>query len=327
MLGTMKQIIAGFAGKRVLVVGDLMLDEYIWGDVRRISPEAPVPVVTVRRRTHVPGGASNTAINVATLGGRALLAGVVGADLPGTRLCEVLQQRGVATEAVILDRGRITTTKTRVLAHQQQVVRVDDEEIGPLAAELQEQLLRLIDERMPEVDACILSDYAKGTVSPSLAQGLIVRARQAGKPVVVDPKGSDFAKYRGATVIKPNIHEARQVCPQLGNGEPGPAELSRHLLALLEGSALLLTCGADGMSLFEPGAGPVHIPSMARDVFDVTGAGDTVAGTLALALAAGASLELAAHLANRAAGIVVAKVGTAQANADELLASCDVPYP
>jgi rfaE bifunctional protein kinase chain/domain len=321
MPGNLKEIVAAFPGKRVLVVGDLMLDEYIWGEVRRISPEAPVPVVTVRRRTHVPGGAGNTAINVASLGGRALLAGVIGDDAAGGRLGEVLRQKGVTTDGLLVDPLRITTTKTRVVAHQQQVVRVDDEHTAPLAPELEERLLEIIDERLPGVDACILSDYAKGAVSARLAQEIVSRARRAGKPLVVDPKGTDFAKYRGATVVKPNIQEARQVCPHLGNSEPGPEDISRHLLGLLDGSALLLTCGADGMSLFEAGAGPVHIPSMARDVFDVTGAGDTVAGTLALALAAGASLELAAHLANRAAGIVVAKVGTAQATAAELLGS------
>jgi D-beta-D-heptose 7-phosphate kinase/D-beta-D-heptose 1-phosphate adenosyltransferase len=318
--------------KRVLVLGDLMLDEYIWGDVRRISPEAPVPVVAVRRRTCVPGGAGNAALNVTSLGGHAILAGVVGADGPGEKLLAALQRAGVALEGLLQDEQRATTTKTRIVAHQQHVVRIDEEQTAPLAGQLEDQLLTWLERQVRACDACLLADYAKGVVSVGLAQGFIGLARQAGKPVVVDPKGISYAKYRGATVVKPNVEEARLVFPQEAQRQSGLVDLAGALLDLLNepgtpasasagaklASAVLLTRGAEGMTLFEPGVPPLHIPSAAREVFDVTGAGDTAAGTLALALAAGASLAAAAQLANHAAGIVVGKVGTAQATAAEL---------
>jgi rfaE bifunctional protein kinase chain/domain len=315
----LRRIVASFAGRRVLVVGDVMLDEYVWGEVRRISPEAPVPVVSIRKRTSVPGGAGNTAINVSSLGGHALLASVVGADLPASRLREAFGPYRLNLDGLLVDKQRATTTKTRVMAHQHHhVVRIDEEHLTPLSAELEDQLLRWLERQLPSVEACVLSDYAKGVVSQRLAQQFIGMANKAGKPVVVDPKGTDFAKYRGATVVKPNIEEARAVYRGEPHGETGLLDMARSLLAIFEGSALLLTRGAEGMSLFEPNAKPLHIPSVAREVFDVTGAGDTVAGTLALALAAGATLDEAAQLANRAAGVVVAKVGTAQATPEEL---------
>ncbi len=315
----LRRIVTSFTGRRVLVVGDVMLDEYVWGEVRRISPEAPVPVVSIRKRTSVPGGAGNTAINVASLGGHALLASVVGADIPASRLREAFGVYHLNLDGLLVDKQRATTTKTRVMAHQHHhVVRIDEEHLTPLSLELEDQMLRWLERQLPAIDACVLSDYAKGVVSQRLAQNFIGLARQAGKPVVVDPKGIDFAKYRGATVVKPNIEEAKMVYRGETGSESGLLDMARSLLAMFEGSALLLTRGAEGMSLFETDARPLHIPSVAREVFDVTGAGDTVAGTLALALAAGASLDEAAELANRAAGVVVAKVGTAQATPEEL---------
>jgi D-glycero-beta-D-manno-heptose-7-phosphate kinase len=315
----LQELVAAFPGRRVLVVGDVMLDEYLWGDVQRISPEAPVPVVAIRRRTSVPGGAANTAANVASLTGEALLAGVVGDDPPAGRLRAALQGLGLAVEGLIVDRQRSTTTKTRIIAHHQHVVRVDEEHSTPLPGEVEEQVLRWLEDQVAGAHACVLSDYGKGVVSRRLAEHVIGLVRQAGKPVVVDPKGTDYVKYRGATVVKPNLAEAVLVCHQQGGDASTLEGIRRHLLNLLEGSAVLLTRGAEGMSLFERGVAPVHIPSMAQQVYDVTGAGDTVAGTLALALAAGATLPEGATLANRAAGIVVAKVGTAQATCAELL--------
>jgi D-glycero-beta-D-manno-heptose-7-phosphate kinase len=315
----LQALVAAFAGRRVLVVGDVMLDEYLWGDVQRISPEAPVPVVAIRRRTSVPGGAANTAANVASLTGAALLTGVVGDDPPAGRLRAALRGLGLAVEGLIVDRQRSTTTKTRIIAHHQHVVRVDEEQPTPLPGEVEDQVLRWLEDQVASAHACVLSDYGKGVVSRRLAEHVISLARQAGKPVVVDPKGTDYVKYRGATVVKPNLAEAVLVCHQQGGDASTLEGIRRHLLNLLEGSAVLLTRGAEGMSLFERGAAPVHIPSMAQEVYDVTGAGDTVAGTLALALAAGATLPEGATLANRAAGIVVAKVGTAQATCAELL--------
>ncbi|HXG08811.1 MAG TPA: D-glycero-beta-D-manno-heptose-7-phosphate kinase [Gemmataceae bacterium] len=314
-------LLGAFPRKCVLIVGDVMLDEFLWGDVRRISPEAPVPVVEMRRRTYVPGGAGNAAANVVSLGGRALLAGVVGDDHQAILLSEALRQRGVAADGLLADAGRPTTTKTRIVAHNQQVVRVDCEQRTPLAAPLENRLLQWIETHLDRADVCVLSDYAKGVVSGRLAEQTIRLARQAGKPVVVDPKGADYAKYRGATVIKPNVAETELFLKAEIRDERSLEEAGARLAEQLEGGAVLITRGPQGMSLFRAGRPPLHIPSAARDVFDVTGAGDTVIGTLALALAAGGTLEQAAHLANRAAGIVVGKVGTATVTPEELLAA------
>jgi D-beta-D-heptose 7-phosphate kinase/D-beta-D-heptose 1-phosphate adenosyltransferase len=310
--------LAAVPGKAVLIVGDVMLDEYIWGEVRRISPEAPVPVVEMRRRTFVLGGAGNSAANVVSLGGMAYLGGVVGRDQPAEQLREVLGQNGVPTEGLLTLEGRRTTTKTRIIAHSQQVVRVDSELLAPLSVAEEDQLLAWVESSLPRAGACILSDYAKGVVSPRLAEHYIRLARRAGKPVVVDPKGTDYAKYQGATLVKPNLHEAEAVAKLAITGEASLLEASRQLLAVLGGTALLITRGAEGMSLFRDGVPPLHVPTVARNVFDVTGAGDTVISTLALALVAGAPLDQAVHLANWAASIVVGKVGTATVTLDEL---------
>jgi rfaE bifunctional protein kinase chain/domain len=318
-----REILNAFPGQTVLVVGDVMLDEYVWGDVRRISPEAPVPVVEIRRRSFAPGGASNTAVNVTSLGGRALLAGVVGRDPYAAQLWEELAKRGVETGGLIADKDRMTTAKTRVVAHSQQLVRIDCEHPSVLTRGQEDELLEWIEKQLPRASACILSDYAKGVVTTKLAQGLLQAARKAGKPVIVDPKGADYSKYRGATVIKPNIHEAERASKVEVTSPSSLPEVARQLLNILEGGSILLTRGAEGMTLFRREAEPVHIAAMARDVFDVTGAGDTVAGTLALALAAGATLEQAADLANRAAGIVVGKVGTSTVSPEELLRTLD----
>jgi D-glycero-beta-D-manno-heptose-7-phosphate kinase len=315
----LQDVLRALPGKRVLVAGDLMMDEYIMGSVRRISPEAPVPVVEIQRRTHVPGGAANTAANVAGLGGRPVLVGVVGQDPAGAHLREAVEKRGVCTDGLVVDADRPTTTKTRIVAHSQQVVRVDQEERAPLPRHTEDKLLRAAAACLENVDACVVSDYAKGVVSARFAEHLIASARRAGKPVVVDPKGTAYEKYRGATVVKPNVHEAGQVLNCEMDGIAALLRAGRDLLALLEGSAVLITRGAQGMSLFLDGVQPLHIPAEARDVYDVTGAGDTVASTLGLALAAGASLTQAARLANRAAAVVVGKVGTTAVRLHDLL--------
>jgi D-beta-D-heptose 7-phosphate kinase/D-beta-D-heptose 1-phosphate adenosyltransferase len=310
--------LAASPGKRILLVGDVILDEYIWGDVRRISPEAPVPVVEVRRRTYLPGGAANAAANVVSLGGDALLGGVIGRDSQAGQLCEALAQAHIAADGLIVDPERLTTTKTRIIAHSQQVVRMDSEHRDPLPSATEDALLLWAVRHLANVDACILSDYAKGVVSPRLAQEFIRRARQAGKPVVVDPKGTDYARYRGATVIKPNIHEVERVLKQEIHDDADLLQAGSRLTASLDGTAVLITRGPRGMSLFRPGVAPVHIATVAHNVFDVTGAGDTVVATLAIALGAAVSFEQAVVLANQAAGIVVGKVGTATVTLDEL---------
>lgn len=312
-------VLMDFPGRSVLIVGDVMLDEYIWGEVRRISPEAPVPVVEVRRRVYVPGGAGNTAANVVSMGGRAWLGGAVGQDPPAEVLRQVLREHGIDDRGLVVDPARPTTTKTRIVARNQQIVRVDMESRLPLPPELEDALLGYAASRLGEAHVCILSDYAKGVVSARLAEHFIQLAREAGKPVVVDPKGTDYAKYRGATVVTPNVHEVEVALNCEINGPMELQEAGQKLSAILEGSALLITCGPEGMSLFLNGAEVIHIPAVARSVFDVTGAGDTVVAALALALAAGATLQEAACLANYAAGIVVGKFGTATVVLEELL--------
>jgi D-beta-D-heptose 7-phosphate kinase/D-beta-D-heptose 1-phosphate adenosyltransferase len=311
-------LLSALRGQRVVIVGDVMLDEYIWGNVRRISPEAPVPIVEMHRRTFVPGGASNTAANVVSLGGVARLAGAVGQDSYAEQLATALGQAGVDADGLFACRDRQTTAKTRIIAHNQQVVRLDSEVRHAMSEDDESRLTTWVEREIASAGACVISDYAKGVVSARVAEHLIQSSRKLGKPVIVDPKGADYAKYRGATVVKPNIHEAERVTKQEITDDKSLAEVGTKLATLLEGSAVLITRGPQGMSLFRAQEPPIHIPTVAHNVFDVTGAGDTVIGTLAVALAAGASLVQATHLANWAAGIVVGKVGTATVTLDEL---------
>lgn len=312
--------LAAFGQCRILIVGDVMLDEYLWGRVQRISPEAPAPVVELERRTYTPGGAANVAANIVSLGGRAILGGVVGQDEHGRMLSASLSERGVEASGIMIDGERPTTTKTRVLAQNHQVLRLDTEQNRPLAHELEGRLLDWAFSNLDAADAIVLSDYNKGVVTPLLAQRLIQQAREHGRPVIVDPKGTNYGKYRGASVVTPNLREAAQALRIESDGDCDVEEIGSQLLARLDGSALVITRGQQGMSLFEPGARICHIPAQARHVFDVTGAGDTVISTLALALAAGMELAQAARLANLAGGIVVGKVGTATATMQELAA-------
>jgi D-beta-D-heptose 7-phosphate kinase/D-beta-D-heptose 1-phosphate adenosyltransferase len=315
-----RAVVARYPSCRILVVGDLMLDEYVYGAVRRISPEAPVPVVTVQRESHVLGGAANVAVNVAGLGARGYVVGVVGEDDAGRSIHRMLKEGGIGTEGLVVDAGRPTTRKTRVVAHGQQVVRVDRESMEPLSAAtaraLADRMLTLLD----RVDGVVLSDYRKGVITREIAAGVISAARHRGKFVAVDPKQSDFSWYGGCTVITPNKGEAEAA---LGGvdlaGDASCREAAHTLLRKGRCQAVLLTRGEEGMTLVERGARDgFHVPAQARQVFDVTGAGDTVIGTLAVSLAAGASLRQAAVLANRAAGVVVAESGTAPITAEKL---------
>lgn len=315
----MAELAGRLPGRSILIVGDVMLDEYVWGQVRRVSPEAPVPIVEARRRTSTPGGAANVAANVASLGGRALLAGAIGKDLAGEELSRQLSACRVDAEGLIVENDRMTITKTRIVAQSQQVVRVDLEQRTALKPESEDALLMWIKNEVAAADACILSDYGKGLVSPRIAQALIQLAQSAGKPVVVDPKGTDYDRYCGATVVTPNLEEAGRVLNREVDEGEDITQLGRDLLDKVKARALLITRGAEGMTLFEREGEPLHVPAAARQVYDVTGAGDTVTGTLALALAAGASLEEAVRLANAAAGIVVGKLGTATVTQDELV--------
>ena len=319
-----RSLVEKLPGTRILVVGDVMLDEYIWGEARRISPEAPVVVVDIQRRTHVPGGAANAAAGAVALGGGALVAGVVGGDEHGRLLRQTVEAAGISANGCLVDDSRPTTTKTRVVANGQQVVRADIEVREPLAPDLEERLFEWIARHVDQVDALVLSDYGKGVISPRLSQRYIALGRGSRKPIVVDPKGSDFTKYSGATVVTPNVHEAERAANMEIQHPDDLARVAERLRAVLDATALLVTRGADGMSLFADTAAPVDIPADAHNVFDVTGAGDAVVATLALALGGGAALEDAARLANKVAGIVVGKVGTATATLEELR---QVPLP
>lgn len=319
-----ESMVARFGGATVLIVGDLMLDEYVWGDVRRISPEAPVPVIEVAGQSAVPGGAANAAAGIVALGGKVALGGVVGRDAAAECLRARLEERGLATDGILSDGTRPTTTKTRIVAGFQQVVRADKESCTPLSPSIETDLSEWARCHLSSARAVVISDYAKGAISTRLAQDLITAASARRIPVVVDTKGVDYAKYRGATVLTPNLEEAGRAAGLVIADEGDLCRAGRALVARLGGASLLITRGAQGMSLFtsdpgsDPGADPLHIEATARQVFDVIGAGDTVASSLALALASGASLLDAAHLATMAAGVVVGKVGTSTVTPAEL---------
>jgi D-beta-D-heptose 7-phosphate kinase/D-beta-D-heptose 1-phosphate adenosyltransferase len=311
-------LLRSFPAKKILIIGDVMLDEYVWGEVNRISPEAPVPVVNVQRRSSVCGGAANVAANVASLKGQAFLASVAGDDGQGRRLREILAETGVDAKGLLTVNDRPTSSKLRVIAHSQQVVRVDSEQTSALGRGAEDELLDRVEETLSGVDACAISDYGKGVLSPRVAQRVIQLAIEQKKPVAVDPKGTDFSKYRGATVVTPNMKEAEAILGVELRGERAIVDGGRSLEELLDGGSVLLTRGAEGMSVFAGSAEPLHIPAIAKNVYDVTGAGDTVLAVLTLALASGASLAEAATLANIAAGIVVGKLGTSTVEMSEL---------
>ncbi|MBE7369937.1 D-glycero-beta-D-manno-heptose-7-phosphate kinase [Ramlibacter pallidus] len=301
------------AKARVLVVGDAMLDRYWHGAVERISPEAPVPVVKVTREEERIGAAANVAYNVSTLGAQASFLGVVGDDEPGHRLETLLKETGIRT-LLKRDPGLRTTVKLRVIGRQQQLLRMDfenepDHEVLAMQNEAFAQLL-------PQQDAILFSDYGKGGLAHIPA--MIAQARAAGKPVLVDPKGSDYTRYRGATVITPNRAELQDVVGRW-NGEDDLRRRAQELRASLGLQGLLVTRSEEGMTLFDA-AGELHVQAQAREVFDVTGAGDTVIATLAAMVAAGLDLREALPIANRAGGIVVGKFGTATVSYEELFA-------
>jgi rfaE bifunctional protein kinase chain/domain len=307
-----------FAGKRVLVVGDVMLDELVRGEVSRISPEAPVPVVEVTEERATPGGAANAAANVTSLGGRADLAGVVGDDAAGRTLRDLVAKTGAAVSAIVVDPARPTTRKTRIVARTQQVVRADHESRAPVPAAVTAALIEACVASLAHANACIISDYAKGVVTRELVEALVAAAAPRGIPVIADPKRKDFSVYRGVTLVTPNLLELETAVGHACHGDDEVVRAARELAAALEGGSVLVTRGAAGMTLVESERDPVHTHARARAVFDVTGAGDTVVGTLALALASGASAREAIEIASVAAGIVVSKLGTATTSAAEL---------
>jgi D-beta-D-heptose 7-phosphate kinase/D-beta-D-heptose 1-phosphate adenosyltransferase len=304
-------------GSTVVVLGDVMLDEYIWGEARRISPEAPVPIVEIQSRTHVPGGAANVAAGVVALECEALLVGVVGDDAAAARLREAVGSKSIAADGLTVDVGRPTTTKTRVIANSQQVVRTDSEARSPLQGQREVDLVERIRARLPAADALILSDYGKGTITEFVAHESIKAARDARIPIVVDSNGVHYSRYEGATVITPNVHEAGRAAHVHIETDQDLRLAAMRLTQIAGDAALLITRGAAGMTLYSAEE-PFHVPTRAQEVFDVTGAGDTVVAALAVALGGGMELQDAVQLANAAAGIVVGKVGTAAVSLAEL---------
>ena len=313
-----RALVSALRGRRVLVVGDVMLDEFLWGRVSRISPEAPVPVVQVERESFHVGGAGNVAANVRALGGETALVGVVGRDAAGARVRDAVVAAGIAPR-LVTHPERPTTVKTRIVAHHQQVVRADREDAGDVAGRPGAALLAALDEELPRCGALVVSDYQKGVVTAALLRRLLPLARRHRVPVLVDPKVKHFALYRRVTLVTPNQLETEQATGVRLVGDRAVDRAGRAILRSLACRAALVTRGEHGMSLYERGRAPLHVEAAAREVFDVTGAGDTVIATIALAVAAGASLAEAAVLANAAAGVVVGKLGTAQATPAELL--------
>lgn len=316
-------LVAGFDGKRIVVLGDLMLDEFIWGRVRRISPEAPVPVVEVDRQTLALGGAGNVVSNLVALGARPAPVGVLGQDFDAERLRLAFEELGVSGDQFVVDSSRPTTVKTRIIAHSQQVVRADRESRAPISSQIEGYVIDGFRSLIESADAVVVSDYGKGLLTPGLLALALTAARKRGLIVCLDPKMRSFAHYQPVTVITPNNQEAAEASNIPIDDEHSLTEAGRKLLGSIDTQAVLITRGEEGMALFT-GDGPegvevTHIPTVAREVYDVTGAGDTVIATLALALASGASVKEAAVLANHAAGVVVGKVGTASVTREELL--------
>lgn len=313
-------LLRAMQGRRVVVLGDIMLDRYIWGDVSRISPEAPVPVVEVQRESHRLGAAVNVAANLRALGAEVDLIAAVGDDLDGATLTRLVADAGIGTTGIVSCAGRSTTVKTRVIARNQQIVRVDaettEEVSGALGATLADRLAAALE----GCHGVVVSDYGKGVVTKELLDVLLRGDARARVPVAVDPKEDHFASYRGVDVITPNTKEAGDALARRLRTSEDVDRAGRELVERFGVAAVLITRGEHGMSLYGEGA-PVHLPARAREVYDVTGAGDTVVSVFALARAAGATHVEAADLSNRAAGLVVREVGTAVASAAAVLDS------
>ena len=319
-LRRLERLVDDFRNVRLLVLGDLVLDEYIWGDVDRISPEAPVPVVHVHDETTMLGGAANAARNVVALGGAVECCSIIGDDAAGRRILELVKDLGIDPDGLVQVPGRPTTRKSRVIAQTQQIVRFDRETADPPEASVSAELLKRVERRLAGVDGVIVEDYGKGVLSRRVASGAMKRFQSAEVPVVVDPK-SDLGPYKGASMLKPNLREAELLSGiEVRSRDDLPRAVAR-LRKRIGGGAVVVTRGPDGMSLFEGDDEGVDVRTAPREVFDVQGAGDTSIAALALALRAGGTLVEAAIVANAASGVVVAKVGTATASAEEVKAA------
>ena len=317
-----EEIIRQLRDRNIVVLGDVMLDEFLWGDVTRISPEAPVPVVDIKRESTHLGGAANVLANLLALGAQACVIGVIGDDFAGERIqSSVNDKSALQTDGLLIaDKSRPTTIKTRIIAQQQMIVRADREHRTPVDAQTEGRIIAAVKTALASAQALVISDYDKGVVTPRILSE-VLPAAYGRMPVLIDPKIRNFDSYRPATLVTPNHHEALRLANLEEDSDVTLQTAARMIRARLSCDAVLITRGDRGMMLFEGERDPVHVETAAREVYDVTGAGDTVIATLAAALAAGASMTEAAVLANQAAGIVVGKLGTATASAEEVLAS------
>jgi len=322
---TLSEILERFSGRNLLVFGDVILDRYWWGEATRLSPEAPVPVVLAQRSSARPGGAANTAANLVALGASVDLFGMTGADTEAAELKRVLRDFGISPEFVFDEPGRLTTTKTRVLALHQQIVRVDREDARPISEACASRVIQLAAGRMSLADGVVISDYAKGLLTPELLARLIAMASEAHKPIFIDPKGADSALYSGCTLLKPNRAELSILTGLPARSREETAIAGRQLSSQMPGTRLLVTEGQDGMTMFYDAQICDHVACPPRQVYDVTGAGDTVLATLALSICAGASYRQAMQLSSEAASIAVGSVGTAVVGWRDLAACIQVP--
>jgi rfaE bifunctional protein kinase chain/domain len=314
----LKKYIDGFSQAKIFVIGDIILDEYVWGDVSRISPEAPVPVVAVTQETKMLGGAANVIHNLATLGASPVLCGVIGEDRAGHEIISKIKDMGLKTDGIVPERDRPTSVKTRVVAQNQQVVRFDRERRSDISPESLGRILDIIKKNLDTIDGIVVSDYGKGVISSDLMKGLREMVRDDSVIIAVDPKTGNFEYYHEVDVITPNHHEAGNFCHIDIVDNDSLMRAGRRMLGELNCRSVLITQGRDGMTLFEKEGKITHIPTVAKQVFDVTGAGDTVISTFSLGLASGLDLKSSAILSNFAAGIVVGEVGTSTVTAEEL---------
>jgi rfaE bifunctional protein kinase chain/domain len=307
-----------FPQAKIMVIGDMMIDHFIWGSVNRISPEAPVPIVKVTKESFHLGGAANVVHNIHTLGGKVYTAGVTGNDEMGRKIVHDLRALGISTKGVILIHKRPTTVKTRIIAHNQQVVRLDREEVSPLNTDVKKRIIAYCKKIFSDIDALILSDYDKGVLSRELVEEIIGLCKKGKKPMIVDPKVEHIDIYKGVTMITPNQKEASDASGVKILTDEDASRAASLLQKKIGCESVLITRGEQGMTLVEKNGSFAHIPTLATEVYDVTGAGDTVVSALTLALATGASKRIAALIANYAAGIVIKKVGTASVEKEEL---------
>ena len=318
MTSEFADLLSRFEAQHVLVVGDVMLDRYWMGEASRISPEAPVPVIRKQRTACYPGGAGNVALNVAALGARVTLLGAVGEDEPAAELRRALEEGGVSADYLLTDPSRRTTVKTRVIAGRQQITRIDEEDTHPLPADREQEAIRRLPVQLDGCHGVLVSDYAKGLMSSTFAEALLGCARERGVPVIVDPKGTDALRYRGATIIKPNRAELSDLTGVVIRSHSDALNACERLHMVLPDIVVLLTEGSEGMTLYLPGREHFQLPTRALEVFDVTGAGDTVLAVAGVAVAGGADFRAAALLANYAAGVVVGEFGCGTVSVERL---------